>query len=67
MSGGRDGKREGARRTGGLKQKAGSGYLRSSWSSCGSFMKCPDEAPAFTRLPHGAQRHLEKGGVAGPE
>lgn len=57
-------RREGARRgvggTGSLLQSAGSGYLGSR-SRCGSFVKCPDEAPAPARLPHGAQRHLEKG------
>lgn len=46
-------------------QPAGSGYLGSR-SSCGSFVKCPDEAPALTRLPHGVQRHLGKGGAAWP-
>lgn len=65
-NGGRGGEREGARRIGGLKQKTSSGYLGSR-CSCGSFVKCPDEAPALTRLPHGEQRHLEKGGAAGPE
>lgn len=54
-----------ARRTGGLLQKAGSGYLGSR-SSCGSSVKCPDEAPALTRLPRGEQRHLGKGGATRP-
>lgn len=61
----REGARRGAGGTGSLLQSAGSGYLGSR-SRCGSFVKCPDETPAPTRLPHGAQRHLGKGGAAWP-
>lgn len=43
-------------------RKASCGYL-GSLSSFGSFMKCPDAAPAPTRLPHWAHRHLERGGA----
>lgn len=65
LSGRREGAQGGTGGTGSLLQSAGSGYLGSR-SRCGSSVKCPDEAPAPTRLLHGAQRHLGKGGAAWP-
>lgn len=46
-------------------RRPASGYLGSR-GSCRSAVKCPDEAPALTRLLHGEQRHLGKGGATRP-